>query len=657
MLYLNTVPCAPGVRSALAVACGVALSCAQAAWAAEDVVQPVVVTASRMPQLLQTAPIGATVITAEQIERSGVADANEAIRKLAGVAATSDLNNGRESVLDLRGFGATAGQNLVVLIDGIRISENEITSARLTSIPLDLIERIEVVRGGSSVQWGEGASAGVINVILKRPQGDVRSARVSAAVESFGGHELVASGQWGLGKAVLDASFKRVRSDGFRDNGGYKQDVGAVGVQWTDTSWQGGLRVIQEDQSSRLPGSLPYADYLRDRRATKSPDDHADNRETRYLGNLAYAFGPWRLQLDGGHRERQPSYQYVPSAKVRGSSTQTQLTPRFTFEGALIGADAKALLGYDWQDWTFDKTGVAGLETGSQTNRALFVHGDFTWPTQTRMSAGWREERVRKEGDYPGNPAWFIAPVSYNRPDKLHAGEWGISQTVLPGLDMYARLASSYRLANVDENRVTPLMGALLPQRNSDRELGIKWAQGDHGATVRFFRQKTVNEIVYIGDLGANANLDPTQRRGTEIEGHWRPIKRVTVAATWQQLSARYRGGPNAGKDMTQVAPHTATTRITYQINDQHTVELGMQYLAASRYAGDEDNACAKRVPSSSMLDARYAWSDRVWTIALAGTNLADKKGYNYGYSYLCGAPSVYPYAGRSMKLTVSRQF
>ncbi len=657
MLFLNSVPQAPGLRSALAVACGLACVLADTAWAAEEVLAPVVITASRTPQALQTAPIGASIITAEQIERSGVSDANEAIRKLGGVAATSDQSNGRENSLDLRGFGATASQNMVVLVDGIRISENEQANAHLASIPLELIERIEIVRGGASVLWGEGATAGVINVVLKRPQSGVSSAKLAAAVERFGGYEALASGQWAVGSVVLDASTKRVRSNGFRENSAYKQDVSALGVQWRDEAWHAGLRVVQEDQSSDLPGSLALSKFKADPRQTTSPNDYANNHETRFLGNLAYQTGPWAWQLDAGHRLRQPDYQYVSfgSAAVRGQSTQNQLTPRLVYADALLGVDVKTVVGLDWQDWQFNKTGTDGLETGSQQNQAGFVHGDFNLPSLTRVSLGWRQERVRKLGDFPGNAAWFMDPAVYQRIDNLHAGELGVSQTVLPQWDVYVRAASSYRLANIDENRQTPSQGALLPQQSSDREVGVKWAAGGHGATARMFKQKTVNEIAFVANVNANTNLDPTQRSGVELEGHWAVLQNLTLTGTWQQVSAQYQSGPNAGKEMTQVAPHSATARATYRINDQHTVEFGAQYLAASRFAGDESNQCAMRVPTSALLDGRYAWSDRVWTLAVTGTNLTDRKGYNYGYG--CGDPSVYPYMGRNLKFSVSRAF
>jgi len=672
MFFQNSVRLAPGVRSAVAVACGVVAALSWgAAWA--DEVDPVVVSASRMPQLLRTAPIGATVITSEQIERSGVADANEAIRKLGGVPARADLFNGRENKLDLRGFGDAASSNIVVLVDGIRVSENEGIAARLSAIPLERIDRIEIVRGSSSVMWGEGASAGAINVILKQPEGArdgaaVTSGRVQAAVASFGGHELGVSGEHSVGPWVLDAAVKRVRDGGWRENAEYRQDVGSFGAQWRAQDVRAAFRVQHEDQASRLPGDLSVEEFRQRPRSTNKPNDYANAGETRYTAQLAWqASSAWALQLDAGKRERTSASRYVSFGgdEVRSNSQQSQLTPTVRYAQALSGVDVKAVSGVDLQDWRFDKTGSRGLETGSQRNRAFFVHGDAALPTATRISTGWRSETVNKVGDYPGGD--FSPATKYDRDDHLYASELGLSQTVLPGWQVYGRAATSYRQANIDENRLTPNQGPLRPQRNSDREIGVKWAEGAQSATVRYFTQKTRDEIAYDMLVGANTNIDPTQRKGVEAEGRWQATQRVSVSAVVQQLTARFREGPNAGKEMVLVAPRSATLRAGWRIDDHHTLDAGLQFLAASRYSGDESNGCTMRVPSSTLLDARYAWSDRDWTVAVSGTNLTDRRGFDYGYAYtLDGSPlcsgsamvtGVYPYAGRSLKLAITRRF
>ena len=664
MWYLDSVRVAHGGRSAVAVACGLMLSCAfsglraqEPASGAVDAVEgreaaagdqaelpAVVITASRMPQLLQTAPIGATVITYEQMLRAGVSDANEAVRKLGGVAAKSDLNNGREYSLDLRGFGNVADQNIVVLVDGIRLNENELMPARLSAIPLALIDRIEIVRGGNSVMWGDGASSGVVNVILKKPEaGEQGTGRVGLALESRKGHEAFAHGSWGSGAWAFDASGRRVRTDGFRDNGAYKQDVGSAGIQWAQGAWRTGLRVQQEDQKAGLPGQITLAQYRANRHAASTPDDFANTRETRYQGLLAYTHGPWTAEVDAALSERDTRSFYGRYAfNGYTSRNQQQVTPRLSYAQDAGSVKVAAVAGLDWQGWSMVRGQGAAASQSVQDHRAGFVQGDLRLPSATRLSLGWREEQVHK------------LTSAFMQDDKVHAGELGLNQSLAEGWDVYGRVASSYRLANSDEYVYTA-GGPLRPQRNRDREAGVKWSAGSHAWSVRYFTQKTDDEITYDAAQFANVNLDPTQRRGAELEGRISPIKGLTISGTWQQLTARFRAGPNAGKEMVLVSPHTATLRLSYRLDDRQTLDVGAQYLSSMRPYDDTANTCTSRVPSSTLLDARYAWSDRVWTVAVSGTNLTDRKGYNYDYS--CDATAIYPYAGRTVKLSVSRQF
>ncbi len=657
MFFLSKVPVAPGMRTRAAMACGLAVlvvAQGQARAADEDVraaatsessLGPVVVSASRMPQLLQTAPIGASIITAEQMARAGVADANEAVRKLGGVAAKSDLNNGREHSLDLRGFGATADQNLVVLVDGVRLSENELAPARLSAIPLDLIDRIEIVRGGNSVLWGDGASSGVVNVILKKQTGDgVRKAVLGAAVESFQGHEVSASGMWGFDGWSLDAAAKRVRSGGFRDNSEYKQDVTSMGARWAQGGLRAGVRIQQEGQRSGLPGQISIQQYRANRRAASTLNDYAKTRETRYLADIGYTAGPLSAQIDMSQREREATAFYAPRPASSSSLIQHQLTPRVSYAMGSPTLGGTLTAGLDWLGWRRDES--AFMPTGSQDNRAVFAQGDMRLPTATRLNVGWREERVHR------------LFKTFAREDKVHAWEMGVNQSLTEGLDVYGRMALSFRMANADENGLTPGGNPLLPQENRDKEIGVKWARDGDAFTLRYFTQKTRNEIIYVDNpVGANDNLDPTRRKGVEVEGRWTPVKDVVLSGTWQQVSAGFRSGPDAGKEMVLIAPHTATLRAAWRVDDRNTLDVGAQYLASMRPANDAANLCSQRIPSSVLFDARYAWSDRVWTVALSGTNLADREGYNYDYSFGCDASLVYPYAGRSLKLSVSRQF
>ena len=107
----------------------------------------VVVSASRFAEPAAALPFGASVITSREIEQSGVTTVNEAIMRLLGVVGRLDTSGGNNYTLDLRGFGNTADSNQVVIVDGLRLNESDLTSAGLSSIPIESVDRIEVLRG------------------------------------------------------------------------------------------------------------------------------------------------------------------------------------------------------------------------------------------------------------------------------------------------------------------------------------------------------------------------------------------------------------------------------------------------------------------------------------------------------------------------------
>src|SRR6185503_3680760 len=120
--------------------------------------EPVVVTATRFSSPGGQFPIGVQVITAEEIRRSTASTVPELLRTLSGIR-TRDLSGSPNLQVDMRGFGIFGDQNTLVLLDGVRISEYEQTPVNWAAIPLDAIERIEVLRGSGAVLYGRRARA------------------------------------------------------------------------------------------------------------------------------------------------------------------------------------------------------------------------------------------------------------------------------------------------------------------------------------------------------------------------------------------------------------------------------------------------------------------------------------------------------------------
>lgn len=643
MLYLSSVRVAPGVRSALAVACGVALSFGQAAWA-DDSVEPVIVSASRMPQLLRTAPIGATVITSEQIQRSGVADANEAIRKLAGVVGKTDLFGGREYLLDVRGYGDAAASNLVVMVDGVRISESEQLSARLTALPLNQIDRIEIVRGGSSVLWGGGATAGVVNVILKKNSGSY--ARIAGSVSSYGGQDLNASGSTQVGALTVDGTVNRARSKGFREHSAYKQDSGSFGLAFGGDNWSQRFRVQQETQWSQWPDSLTFAQYEQDPRMATGTNE-STNDEGRFSSHTEIKAGDVSAQIDFGSRRRR--YASLNYGRMVESN---QLTPKVVYNTKVSDIEWAAIFGVDFHRWRLDTPTTYGGDKAHDSHTAVFMNHSVNLPSKTRIDAGYRRERAiaRAEGY-----------SQYDQRSNLDASEIGVSQQIVTSLTGYGRVARSYRLPNVDDNGWTLSGSPLRPQKSRDKEVGLRWLTPTQQVNLRAFRQDNTDEIMQaavdpLSGMTANFNAtNPTRRHGLELDGRWQVTKDLDLRTTWQHISARYVAGPFQGNDIVMVAPQSSTLRASYKLDDRQSVEVGVQHRGEMRLGNDDNNQCTRRIPASTQFDTRYSWTDREWSFAFGVSNLGNQVGYNY--AYYCTTGGLYPEQGRAYKATISRQF
>jgi len=117
----------------------------------------VVVTATRTPQPSNRVLSDMTVIGAEEIARSGQSTLAEVLQSQPGVEMSSNGGPGASSSIYLR--GANAGHTLV-LVDGMRIGSVTFGDTALENLPLDQIERIEILRGPASHLYGSEASAG-----------------------------------------------------------------------------------------------------------------------------------------------------------------------------------------------------------------------------------------------------------------------------------------------------------------------------------------------------------------------------------------------------------------------------------------------------------------------------------------------------------------
>lgn len=661
-MSIRVVPCAAPAVKPLALACAVSLSfIAVSACAQEDAVPSVVVSGARFASDPALAPIGATVITAADIRRAGAANVNEAIRKIGGVYGRQSLDGSPDFALDLRGFGSNSSENLVVMVDGVRLSENELATAVLSTIPVDSVERIEITRGGSSVLYGDGATGGVIQVFTKTGARQGVHGSGTASAGQFDAHELRANLSAGLGQVALDASAGKQESDNYRANSRFKQANFAGGAQYAYEGGRIGVRVESARQESRLPGSLTEAQFKADPRQSKTPNDYGSLDTDRVTAFAEHRIGATELAAELSHREKtvKAAYEYNYGgtsgfSRVKYDSRQTQFSPRVRQLSDLAGMRNELVAGVDLIRWNRKSSSDFSLADARQDSKAIYVRDEIRWDPQHngRLAVGARHEVFDK--DYVDPLGMSSAPESSSQAQ--NAWDAQASYSLLPGVSVHAKAGQSYRMPNVDENSYRASAGVLKAQTSHDLELGATFGGAARELAVRLFRHELKNELFFDPTIGwgTNTNLDPTRRQGVEIDAQ------AAIAAGWrasahlQHVNATFTDGPNNGREMVLVPRNVISARLAWVPGDGQTADVGAQWVSSQRFGNDFTNSCAARIPSYATLDARYARKLGPWELAVAGANLADRKYYSNAFGCQSG---IYPSDGRQLKLSARYDF
>src|SRR5262245_43241457 len=193
----------------------------------------VVITAPRYSEEVRRLPASVTVITAEDIRKSAARTLPELISSEVGFTM-KDLygNNAANTSIDMRGFGVTGPQNTLILLDGRRLNDFDLSGVQWPAIPLASIERVEIVRGAGGVLYGDGATAGIVNIVTRSPLTPGKSFEILGRVASFETLEGQLYGAYGSGTIGANGSLYGYESEGYRANNRNEQVNSTLNLRW-----------------------------------------------------------------------------------------------------------------------------------------------------------------------------------------------------------------------------------------------------------------------------------------------------------------------------------------------------------------------------------------------------------------------------------------
>ncbi len=642
--------------------------------------QPVTVYGSRFQETIENALPQTTIITSTEIQKSGLSNVSEILEKIGNINVRKDLNGTSNATIDLRGYGDTASNNVVVLLNGVRLSENEQTVARTSIIPVESIDHIEIFRGGSSVLFGDGATSGYINIITKSvPDLSV----ISAGAGSYQNYQ----GNFFTSKKVSDVAvnvFGQTNSSaGYRDSSnGNSRSIGGA-LEWQpNTATRAGVRLFADSQNNYQPGALPLS-WQQSNPKSKQQSDYFSHTDYEGVNSTIYAskkIDEYEYAIDLNFREKETRWAYSKDKSVLvdmtsgcasiygctfttpqsfgdiSSKSQTNtISPRLKKSNFLTRGN-DLTIGIDFSEWKINRNSIADADTGSsitndkQRNRSFYARTDYKIDSSNRITGGFRKEKFNQIHGYKFSSTDYLATAK----DTVNAYELQYTKNLPKNISTFFKIGNSYRLPNTDDNH-SMIYGTsyiLRAQTSQDKEIGLNLVNSVSTSSAKIFHSDISNEIYFSG--GMNSNLDKTERMGIELSNQLKVTPKYSLRSSAQLLKAQFKSGSNSGKDIPSIPNVNGRIGITYAANKHESIDLSARYSGKAFMAEDNANTQNKSA-SVTTFDLRYNLNSSNWNWIFAINNLLDKNYYDYAVyksSYIQPyKQTIYPNPGRNLSL------
>jgi iron complex outermembrane receptor protein len=617
------------------------------------------------------------VITQEEIERSFAQTTVDLLRNQVGVVVNDLRGTGKNVFMDIRGFGEIGPLNIVVLVDGRRVNEIDLSGVDWSQIPLEQIERIEILRGPGSVAYGDNAAAGVINIITKRPQKPLSfEAGISGGSYHYNNENASVSGKWGSFSGILNAGYHA--TEGYRDNGFLRaKDLGGKLVydMNEDLSFNFSGNLHKDDTG--LPGSLTKEQiHTLGRQATDAPHDRAETDDGYGTLGLKARFAELgRIEAELSYRHREVSTFFFDdfaqlSFQDRRNLTTWGFTPRYFFEKPVGHHANKLTLGFDvynsesviFSDSAFSVPQQNQSEV-TKKSYGIYVLDEFSILEKLLLSLGYRHE-------------WVTFDLSQETPsfdDKVddNKAAWNVGLDYFWGKKSSAFLSvkRSFRFPVTDELiefifdpvnffQVTEIRvnTAIKTQTGLHYEAGIRhafndWVEGN----VTFFLNDTEEEIFFNPVTFRNENYPETRRQGVEAGATFRPIEWLSLWGNYSYVRARLRKGPFSGNDIPFVPSHKAGAGADIQLGKGFLFNTRFIFVGSRYLISDFENSTDK-LDESYTVDARLSYVYKGLKAFVGVNNLFNRKYYEFG-SFVGGTQFFSPSPERNWLAGVSYTF
>ena len=490
-------PCA-ACAAALVTVCGSLLS--STAGAADQQFDPIVVTATRQATRSDELTSDVTVVTREQIDQAGQSTLEQLLSRQPGIQYTANGGPGTNSGVFIRG---AASNQSIVLIDGQRISSATTGSAALARIPLDQVERIEILRGPASSLYGADAIGGVIQIFTRQGKGPTRLnastgygtyGTTDTSVGVSGGTDVVSySIQAGyLDTGGFNAVHNKANSYYNPDDDGYRNSNLSANFsgRWA-TGQEIGVNLLASDGTNRYDGndfsSLGAAKNYNSQQTIGSYSIYSRNRLNQV----------WTSTVRLG-RSTDAAKDYAGSVRTGTFRTDADIA---SWQNDIVLPVGEALLAAE-----YTKQEVSGSTDYTVTERTI-----------RSLLAGWNADiekhrlqfNVRRDDNSQfGDETTGSASYGYQFTPEWRAHvSYGTAFRAPTFNELYFPPSAFFAGGNPD----------LKPEKAKNTEVGANWERGAHRLSAVFYNNDITDLIEFRPPTYAPVNVSSALLRGATL--------------------------------------------------------------------------------------------------------------------------------------------
>lgn len=632
----------------------------------------VVVYASRIEIPRASMPATVRILDSDAIRQSAARDVPELLRKKANLDIRTLNSNPLQSEIAMRGFGEKSYGRVKVLLDGEELNNVDMAVQNLTRISLDSIDRIEVIYGPSPVLYGDGAVAGVINIMTDSNEGgEVTSIAARAGSQNTYGANFRTKGVFEEEEVRYTADYDFGMSDGYRDRSAWRiHGANAALRKSFENGSRIGVSMNYGNSFYEMPGALTLRKWKSGRKSAAYRDDWGrlwncgvgvDSK--LWLGDEQWLYFDGRFSAQ--HRTANwGDYHYANEYDLYG----VFISPRYINEKELFGSENRFTLGADLRFDRYnveDNSGFNNPEYHFERFRgALFAHDEFSPVEKFSFTAGARFEGI-------GNRWVDYAGVGESG-GSFWEGDFELGAVYRPVRDMksYVKITRFHRSPFCDEMNYTENGELLKPERGWSADIGVEYSfLEEFKALLAGYASIIDDEIFYnpyARDYGGGAwggyncnSPGRTRRLGVDAGFSWRREKVASLAVMYGFVDAAFVDGQYEGKQV----PLTPVDRVRVSgslwLGSEIELSGGFRYAGVQYLSGDFNNG-HDRLPGSVLFDMalKYEpdWAENL-TLTFVMDNLFDRDYCDFaGWSDYGGA-YYYPACGRSFMFTARYEF